>query len=102
MRSKRRREGYLMIDHRFSPGVDAELIKASGLDAPIVGPGALFESATVRCCHCGTVVILNPDRSRERGHCKRCDHYVCDNPLCHRDCTPINKQIDEMLNQRSS
>lgn len=60
-------EGYLMIDHRASPGT------------PEVPEGTVFEAATMHCSHCGTVVIVNPNRTRERAWCQPCDKYVCDN-----------------------
>jgi hypothetical protein len=67
MFSKRSLEGYLLKDHR-----------ASG--------GGMFESATLTCSHCQRQVILNPDRSRSRGYCPKCDHYVCD------DCEEVRVQ----------
>lgn len=57
--SKRSLEGYLLIDHRANHG-------------------GVVETATLTCSHCQRQVILNPDRSRERGYCPKCDHYVCD------------------------
>jgi len=71
--SKRELEGYLMIDHRDSPGLTREQV---GTDA--LGPGKLYESATFTCSHCQTVVVINPRRTRERGYCPKCDHYICD------------------------
>jgi hypothetical protein len=70
MPSKPRREGLLTIDHRNSPGVSAEFVRASGLSAPVVRAGQVFESATVTCAHCNVVVVLNPDRTRPRGYCR--------------------------------
>ncbi len=60
-------EGYVMIDHRASPGTAQ------------VPEGTLLEAATMHCSHCGTVVIINPNRTRERPSCNRCMKYVCDN-----------------------
>ena len=77
MFSKRSLEGYLMIDNR-----------ASG--------GALLEQATATCSHCHTQVIMNPQRTRERGYCRKCDHYVCDNPACRFECVPLNKVIESL------
>ena len=94
MRSQRSKEGYLLIDNRNSPGVSAEFIRKSGIDAPIVGGGVTFESATSTCAHCGTIVVLNPDRTRPRGYCRSCDHYVCDSPLCNQDCRPFRALLD--------
>ena len=99
MASKRSQEGYLLIDNRFGPGVSADFIRASGKDAPIVGEGGLYESATVTCAHCHSVVILRPDRTRPRGWCRRCDHYVCDSPACNVDCRPFNQVLDDLQRQ---
>lgn len=95
MASLRRHEGELLIDHRFGPGVSAEFVRASGKDAPIVKGGAVYESATVTCAHCNTVVVLNPDRQRPRNYCRKCDHYVCDNPRC-AECRPFAELIDKL------
>lgn len=59
-------EGYIMVDHRASPGT------------PEVPEGTLFEAATMHCSHCGTVVIINPGRTRDRANCTKCGKYVCD------------------------
>jgi hypothetical protein len=69
------REGYLLVDHRASPGLPPELARRMG-----VAPGSKFgEVATLTCCHCKTVVIKNPNRQRERGRCPKCNYkYVCD------------------------
>jgi hypothetical protein len=97
MSSNRRLEGYLLIDNRASPGVPAEMLRATGKDVPSLGfgEGQIFESATITCSHCHTIVILNPDRSRPRNYCRRCDHYICDNPGCHTGCLPLNDFIDQ-------
>ena len=60
MRSKQSQEGYLLIDHRATHS------------------GSLFESATVTCSHCQRQIVLNPNRSRDRAYCPKCDHYICD------------------------
>ena len=61
MRTKRNHEGELVNDNR-----------ANG--------GGLAENATYTCSHCQRIVVINPLRTRERGYCRTCDHYVCD--LC--------------------
>jgi hypothetical protein len=76
MKSKRSQEGYLMIDHRYSPGIPDELLIPIGMPAG-VGRG-LQEMTTITCSHCQTILIQNPLRTRERGYCPKCDHYVCD------------------------
>ena len=76
MKSLRSLEGYILIDNSNSPGVPDSVIVPRGLPA---GSGKIkFESATATCSHCQMQVILNPDRSRPKGYCKHCEHYLCD------------------------
>ena len=91
MFTQRSREGYLLIDHSDSPGVTAEFVR--GL-APVVGAGQVFESPIITCVHCNGSWILNPDRSRPRGFCRKCNAYVCDNPWCNSECRPFAKLLD--------
>ena len=99
MSSLKRHEGYLLIDNRYGPGVSEEFIKASGKEAPVVPEGTCYESATITCAHCNTVVILNPHRTRARNYCRRCDRYICDNPGCLQECHPFDKLIDTLQEQ---
>lgn len=96
MFSKRELEGYLLIDHRNSPGVTsadvAHLVGQTGERLPIVGAGQTFESATVTCAHCHAIVVLNPNRSRPRHWCPQCDAYVCDGP-----CEVHVQSMDQLL-----
>lgn len=98
MSSLRSREGYLLIDHRASPGVSEEFVRASGKSAPVVGEGQQLEAATMTCSHCHVQMIRNPLRTRERGYCMKCDHYVCDGCEAVRVktgvCTPMVKILD--------
>jgi hypothetical protein len=91
-----KRDGYLQIDHRWSPGVDADLTRRinqkSGKNFPIVTEGMNFEADSWVCCHCGTPAL--PDPSRVRGYCRKCDGYLCHRPECHNDCVPLKKIID--------
>src|SRR5438552_1081296 len=83
--SKRVKGGrsYLMIDNR-----------ASG--------GKLLEFATATCAHCGFVVILNPNRKRERERCRKCNAYVCDAFVCRTECHPIMQSLDLLLKYPNS
>ena len=78
MPSLKRREGYLSIDHRFSPGVPEDIARKSGLDPKLMGEGKILESATITCAHCLGAVVKNPMRIRERAYCAKCDNYICD------------------------
>lgn len=93
--SKRSQEGYLMLDHRNSPGItQADLLTIPASHRHLFqATKGLFESPIIRCCHCGTMVMINPDRTRARGFCSPCNHYRCDSPLC-IECHPFNKKID--------
>lgn len=92
--SKRRHEGYLIVDHREAPPVPVNPAMIGKPDALLVGSGHALESATVTCSHCQVVVVLNPLRTRPRGYCQKCDRYICDNPGCNRDCTPFEAVLE--------
>jgi hypothetical protein len=71
--------GYLMIDHRASPGLPEDVALKMGLDPKFCGEGKMFEGATLTCSHCKCSVVKNPLRVRERAKCSKCgNHYVCD------------------------
>lgn len=99
MKSKQSQEGYLMINHRDSPGIDDEVAVQAGLP-PGAGRG-MFESAVISCSHCQAMVIVNPLRTRERHYCPGCDHYVCD--ICHDIrvntgiCKTFQERAEEMV-----
>jgi hypothetical protein len=76
--SLKRHEGWLMIDHRASPGIPADIAIKLGLDPKQVAGGRLMEAATLTCNHCGNAWKKNPLRTRPREYCKLCDHYICD------------------------
>ena len=76
--SKRELEGYLEIDHRESEGLSPKVAEKAGLGGLPIGRNSFFQTPTVSCSHCQAQVILNPDRSRPRGYCPKCDHYICD------------------------
>src|SRR5262245_1696573 len=93
------REGYLMVDHRASPGLPEDMARRMG-----VAPGSkLGEVATLTCCHCKTVAIKNPFRQRERGKCPKCSmKHLCDTCwaqtfLPDYNHTPFEKKVDLLL-----
>jgi len=75
---KKSNDGELVLDLRASPGIPAELAPKLGYAPQQVREGAVFEAATLGCPHCGSCVVLNPLRTRERAHCFKCDAYICD------------------------
>lgn len=71
-------EGYLMIDHRGSPGVDAEFIRRSGRTALAVGEGQMAEAAIFQCCACQRLIVKTSARADSRNFCRQCDSFMCD------------------------
>ena len=69
-----KQQGYFFLDHRNSPGF-------SEAEARVVNRPAgskLFEADTLTCAHCKTVMVKNPERTRERAFCRKCMTYICD------------------------
>lgn len=93
-----------MIDNRVNDGISDEMIaKMMGADMPIGCGRGMFEAPTVTCSHCQVIVVLNPNRQRERPHCRKCDHYICDKCgialALTGICKPFKQVIDEVLEQ---
>jgi len=76
VRSKRSREGYMMLDHRASPGLSE--FHTWNDDLPPGSLTGLFEGPTYTCSHCTRVVVMEPQRTRERSFCMGCAHNICD------------------------
>ena len=102
------REGYLLIDHRASPGLPEHIAVASGFDPRDLAGGRMFEAATLTCKHCKTTVIKNPWRGRERHTCARCGYgFICDECALEArmpgyDHTPFEAKIDRAFSDRTS
>ena len=77
--TKRAHEGEIYIDHRASPGLSNEQALKLGYVPEALSEGKVFEAPTMGCNYCGTVVIINPNRKRDRAYCPACDMYICDN-----------------------
>lgn len=76
MSSKLNKVGYLLVDHRESPGLTDEIVHRAGM--PIGSGHGMFEASTFTCTHCCRVIVMNPLRTRERAWCWSCDRYICD------------------------
>lgn len=70
--------GYLVIDHRFSPGVPEDLARQTGFDPALLREGKLLEADTIQCKHCLGIVVKHRMRVRPRGYCVQCDGHLCD------------------------
>lgn len=97
MPTKSTHEGYLIVDHRESPGIPQGLENAAGLP-PGAGRG-VFEAATYTCNHCQVVVVINPLRTRARGYCSKCDHYLCDACEATKALTGICKTVEQIIEE---
>jgi len=87
--------GYLIIDHTNSPGIkESEIPDKLRLSTIVTPEGKVNERDVQFCSHCGTAVIINPLRTRPRSYCAKCDHYICDNPICNKTCSPLKKLLD--------
>jgi hypothetical protein len=100
MKTKKSHEGYMLVDHRFSPGLPEGFFLPGIPDSHITAPpGRMLELGIYTCRHCQKEIIKNPQRTRPRGYCASCDHYICD--FCeglriHFGCTSIEKKIDQV------
>ena len=86
MTSLRAKEGYLLIDHRASPGTRQ------------VPEGKLFETGVYTCPHCQYQVIKNVHRIRERALCMKCMSIVCDGCAALGECRPFLSQYYDKPN----
>ena len=103
MSSLRDKEGYLMVDHRASPGLSADDISRMRINPALalqLSEGKMLEVPTATCSHCQAIVLLNPNRVRDRALCLKCYNYICDGcnvALVHgKDCKPWAKVVDEI------
>jgi hypothetical protein len=107
MKTKRSSEAYILIDHRNSPGISPEFMRANRLNGPAVGSGKTLETAMIVCHACGCDVIINPKRTRVRPWCRVHDAYLCDNCDANRAaaggvCVPLAQKIEQLWKKLTS
>lgn len=59
--------------------------------------GKKVEYNVFTCVHCGSAVVMHPERARKRGYCAHCNGLVCDDRLCNQVCTPVERCIELMM-----
>jgi len=104
MPSLRQHAGYLVIDHRDSPGLsEADLAKMPAklrASTVLASAGRMTERDVLTCSHCERAVILEPLRVRDRGYCQKCNHYICDDCESMRVktglCVPMRQIFDQL------
>ncbi len=89
--------GYLLIDNRNNEGVSEKQVVDAGL--PLVARSGLFEAATITCNHCNAIVVINPDRTRARGFCVKCNSYICDNCYGILHATGVCRTMTQILDE---
>jgi hypothetical protein len=57
---------------------EVEIHQPLGLENPALPRAAVVRFASYTCNHCNRVVMLNPQRTRDREWCSRCNRYICD------------------------
>lgn len=92
--------GYLVVDHRDSPGLSADDIARAPVPTDVLPGSTMTERDVMQCSHCQRGVILNPGRVRARAVCPKCMHYICDPCEAVRvksgACVPYARVLDEM------
>lgn len=80
--------GYLIIDHKDSPGIKPEDIpeRLRSSTQP-VGAGQVYETDVQHCTHCQRAIVLYIVNKKNdiRDYCSYCHHYIC------RSCAKILK-----------
>jgi hypothetical protein len=104
MHSLKSQQGVLEINHRYSPGVPEEVMVKLGMPKEAGKKDSVVEYATFTCADCQKVVIINPKRTRPRGYCPKCNHYICDECEAIRFasggvCRNFNNAVDAALNR---
>ena len=65
-----------------------------------------FEADTYTCTHCQAVVVMNPERKRERYKCRGCSHHICDPCAVLRTagepCKTYAQKLNELFELESS
>ncbi len=91
--------GELTIDHTNSPGfTEQEAARANRMGGVAVAGSTKLEVPTFTCAHCNRIVILRPERSRDREVCRKCMKVVCDEHSLW--CTPFAALVDAITDGR--
>lgn len=53
---------------------------------------------TYTCGHCCNIIVMRPDRSRDRVRCLSCSRLICEkSDICNNHCTPIHEMAKDMF-----
>lgn len=68
--------GYVIVDHRDSPGLTAADVATLPGTLAVAG-GQVLEADAFTCSHCQRGILRNPGLKRETARCQKCYHYIC-------------------------
>ncbi len=106
MFSKTELEGYLEIDHRESPGFTPEQAKEARWGKTMPVGSKQFKLVTYKCCGCEAMIVVRPERTRERTWCRACDAFMCDGCAWALKITgnhkPMQQIIDEFMRKAAN
>lgn len=91
-------EGELLLDHRNSPGVPADMLRQVGLP-PEAGHG-LYRCPTYTCNHCqkGVNVIVGALGTREKRYvCSGCRKVLCEECARRKSLTGVCEPFEEKI-----
>jgi hypothetical protein len=91
----------LLITDGLPRGLGYVEVDQRNCDKPV--GQAYFEAETYTCTHCSRVVVLNPQRVRERYKCKGCTHHICDEcaaeVVAGAPCKTMQQKYEEHMEQ---
>jgi hypothetical protein len=93
----------LVITDGLPRGLGYYEVDQRNVHAPLPpGTQRHFEADTYTCTHCQFVVVMNPERKRERYKCGGCNHHICDGCAALKAaggvCKTFAQKIDEAIN----
>ncbi len=99
MFTKLESEGYLEIDHRESPGFTPEQARQGRFGKTMPLGSKRFQFGTYKCCGCEAMVIVRPERTRQRTWCRKCDAYMCDGCALAFKITGVHKPFKQIIDE---
>ncbi len=97
--SKLQLESYLELDHRESPGFTVEEARAAHWGKTMPVGSKQFKLVTYTCCGCENLIVVRPERTRQRTWCGQCDRYMCDRCAWVRKITGVHKPFSQIIDE---
>lgn len=78
MKTQRGKAGWLMLDHRESPGLSEAEIRRKGMGLKEGAGRGLHETNVLHCAHCTKGMVVHPLFMIDLPFCALCDAHICD------------------------